>query len=221
MASSSSRRRSRSPESCRACLCSHVYDSPTPHPWETACCLAPEEGGGEAETGRRKWLCALSQGSQGRAEGQELRTEGGERQLRAAAQDQLLPLLAGRPEQVVGQLEAWSRVRLRGGVALSPTFLLSGVVNGCFIALSLCLPLSDRKCPSLCHWPTEPTACSHSADSGLKGETLTWTPALPNPAALSTRGMPMPRPHRAPYSCPEFGHWLALGVPGRVDPFPP
>lgn len=107
-------RRSRSPESCRACLCSHVYDSLTPHPRETARCLAPEEGGGESETGRRKWLCALSQGSQGRAEGQELRTEGGERQLRAAAQDQLLPLLAGRPEQVVGQLEAWSRARLPG-----------------------------------------------------------------------------------------------------------
>lgn len=114
MPSSSSRRRSRSSESCRGCLWSHVYDSPTPHPWETARCLAPEEGGGEAETGKRKWLCALSQGSQGRAEGQELRTEGGERQLRAAAQDQLLPLLAGRLEQVVGQLEAWSRARLPG-----------------------------------------------------------------------------------------------------------
>lgn len=111
--------------------------------------MALEEGGGEAQTGRRKWLCALSTGSQGRAEGQELRTEGGERQLRAAAQDQLLPLLAGWLEQVVGQLEAWSRARLpgRGGPESNPP--ASGVMSGCFIALSLCPSLSVRKYPSL------------------------------------------------------------------------
>lgn len=86
-----------------------------------------------------------------------------------------------------------------GGVALSQTFPLSGVVSGCFIALSLCPSLSDRKCPSLPHWSEEPTTCSHFGDSGLKRLTLTWTPAIPNPVAPSTRGMPVPRPNRAAY----------------------
>lgn len=183
--------------------------------------MALEEGGGEAQTGRRKWLCALSTGSQGRAEGQELRTEGGERQLRAAAQDQLLPLLAGWLEQVVGQLEAWSRARLpgRGGPESNPP--ASGVMSGCFIALSLCPSLSVRKYPSLPPWSEEPTTCGHFGESALERETLTWTPALPNPAAPSTRGMPMPRPSRAPYLLARVLTLLARGVPGRVDPLLP